>query len=100
MPGLREEEELKEDETKEENEPMAKDLKYPIYCGQSLMKESIFRDLTFHVNGRKVVRKIEFKPYQSVLLKINRRGKVEEVDITFVPKDPEVRPREVQKSWF
>ncbi|MEP6794380.1 MAG: glycosyl hydrolase, partial [Saprospiraceae bacterium] len=79
---------------------LSKDLKYPIYSGQSLMKQSVFRELTFNINGKTIQQKIEFKPYQSVLLKIKSTGKVEMMDITFVPKEPEVRAREAQKTYF
>ncbi|MBK9730522.1 MAG: hypothetical protein IPO83_04405 [Chitinophagaceae bacterium] len=81
-------------------QPFAKDLKYPVYSGQSLMEHSDFRDLTINVNGKIIHHKFEFKPYQSLLLKIAPNGKIELVDITFVPKDPVVRPREEQKMYF
>jgi hypothetical protein len=81
-------------------QPLSHDLQYPIYSGQSYMNKSIFRDLTFHVNGKTIQRNIEFKPYQSVLLKIHPNGNVEEMDITFIPKDPVIRPREPQKMNF
>jgi hypothetical protein len=81
-------------------QPLSKDLKYPLYSGQSLMKQSDFRELLFHINGKSIARKIEFKPYQSVMLKINRHGETELVDITFLPKEPAVKPHEQQKTYF
>lgn len=81
-------------------QPLAKDLTYPVYSGQSIMQESIFRDLTLHVNGKTITQRFEFKPYQSLLLKISRSGKLEFMDIGFVPREPVVRPREEQKRWF
>lgn len=81
-------------------QPMAKGLSYPVYCGQSLMRQSVFRDLTITVGGKAVSRRVEFKPYQSVLLKVGPDGAVEEVDIHFQPKEPVFRPREVQKTYF
>jgi hypothetical protein len=78
----------------------AKDLVYPIYSGQSYMKQSDFSELTLTINGRTIRQKFEFKPYQSLLLKISPKGKVESMDITFVPKDPVVREREVQRMNF
>jgi alpha-L-rhamnosidase len=81
-------------------QPLSKDLTYPVYCGQSLMNQSEFKELTLQVNGKTIHQNFEFKPYQSLLLKISRRGKLEFVDIDFVPKTPIVRPREVQKSYF
>ena len=88
-------------------QPLSKDLQYPVYSGQSLMKQSIFRELTLNIparqsggNGKTIVQKFEFKPYQSLLLKITPNGKMEFADITFVPKDPIVRPHEQQKTYF
>lgn len=78
----------------------SKDLKYPVYSGQSFMDKSDFMDLTFNVNGKTHRQKIEFKPYQSVVLKFSPKGKMEFVDITFVPKDPIIREREEQKMYF
>jgi hypothetical protein len=37
-------------------QPFSKDLKYPVYSGQSLMKQSVFRDLEISING-KIIRK-------------------------------------------
>jgi len=78
----------------------SKDLKYPVYSGQSFMDKSEFRDLTFHVNGKTISKNIEFKPYQSVMVKISPEGELSLVDIDFVPKDPEIRPREKQRMNF
>jgi len=79
---------------------LSKDLTYPVYSGQSYMDQSDFNELTITVNGKTLKQKVEFKPYQSVVLKISPDGKVDNVDIMFVPKDPIIRPREVQKMNF
>lgn len=81
-------------------QPFSRDLKYPVYSGQSLMKQSVFRELTLYINGKTIRQKFEFKPYQSLMLKITADGEIEFVDITFIPKDPIVRPRESQKMYF
>ena len=81
-------------------QPLSKNLAYPIYSGQSYMHESEWKDLTLTVNGKTIHQRFEFKPYQSLMLKITPNGKVETMDITFVPKDPVVREREVQKMNF
>ena len=81
-------------------QPMSRGVVYPVYSGQSLMKESIVRELTFNVNDQVVHEFVEFKPYQSVLLKITAEGHVEHMDIEFVPADPVVRPREKQRTYF
>jgi hypothetical protein len=81
-------------------QPLAQDIGYPIYSGQSIMKESVFRTLTITVNGNSITRNFEFKPYQSIMLKISPRGKMEFMDINYVPKEPIVRPREKQRTYF
>lgn len=75
-------------------------LEYPVYSGQSYRKESNVMELTLTINGKKIDEKLEFKPYQSLLLKISPGGKMENVDITFIPRDPVVRPREQQRMYF
>lgn len=81
-------------------QPLSKDLKYPVYSGQSLMKKPIYRELTININGKTFKKKFEFKPYQSLMLKISPDGMMKSVDIRFVPKDPVVRPHEPQKTYF
>lgn len=81
-------------------QPKSTDLKYPVYSGQSLMTESEFLDLELTVNGMAITNRFEFKPYQSIMLKISPSGKMENLDINFVPQDPIVRPREEQKMYF
>lgn len=78
----------------------SRDLKYPVYCGQSYMHESDFKELTLHVNGNTIKQNFEFKPYQSLMLKISPRGEIEFMDIEFVPKHPVIRARVKQKTYF
>lgn len=81
-------------------QPLSSHLEYPVYSGQSLLGQSVFRRLTFNVNGRSSTQNVEFKPYQSVVIRITPSGKIKYEDITFIPKDPVVRPREPQKTYF
>ena len=81
-------------------QPKSKDLAYPIYSGQSYMHVSHWKDLTLTINGKTIHQRFEFKPYQSLMLKVSPDGKMENMDITFAPKDPVVRVREVQKMYF
>ncbi|MEM6966007.1 MAG: hypothetical protein AAF573_14665, partial [Bacteroidota bacterium] len=78
----------------------SKHLKYPIYSGQSIMEVSDFKTVTLHINGKKIQQRLEFKPYQSLLLKISLNGEMEYMDIAFVPKEPIVRPKEKQRMNF
>jgi len=81
-------------------QPLAKGLEYPIYSGQSIMEESVHKMLQFRANNLTIEKEIEFKPYQSVLLKISPEGEIEFLDIEFVPKTPVVRERETQRMNF
>ena len=78
----------------------SKELKYPLYSGQSFMEQSEFKNLTINVNGKTIQQNFEFKPYQSLMLKISPNGAIENMDITFVPKDPIIRPKEKQRMNF
>lgn len=78
----------------------SKDLTYPVYCGMSEMKKSDVYRLILHVNGYDIQRTFEFKPYQSLILRITSDGNLHLEDVNFVPKDPVVRPRERQKSYY
>lgn len=78
----------------------SKNLQYPVYSGQSIATETKTMEFTLHVNGKQKKIKVEFKPYQSVMLEIRPNGKIKEMDIAFIPKTPVVRPREVQKMYF
>ena len=78
----------------------SKNLQYPVYSGQSLATESKTMHVTLHANGKTRDLKLEFKPYQSLMLKIAPDGSIEFLDIGFVPKTPIVRPREVQRMYF
>ncbi|MDC1394956.1 glycosyl hydrolase [Bacteroidia bacterium] len=78
----------------------SKNLAYPIYNGQSYVKESINSKFIINVNDREHNLNIEFKPYQSVMLKISEQGDVEYVDIDYYPKVPKIYPRIPQRTYF
>jgi hypothetical protein len=80
--------------------PFAKDLSYPIYSGQSWSDSAITRLVTLTVSGKPVELNLVFDPYQSLLVKVDAAGQVTMEDIKFVPKDPVVRPKEPQKTYF
>lgn len=77
-----------------------KDLAYPVYGGQSFMDTTRYCHLTFVIGGNNIQQTIAFEPYQSVMIKISPQGKVDFVDIAFMPKTPEIRPRETQRMYF
>jgi len=81
-------------------QPLAKDLVYPVYSGQSFMDSPIDLPLTLNVGKHRISQTFTFQPYQSLLLKISPDGTLEELDINYVPNDPVVKPREKQKMYF
>jgi hypothetical protein len=78
----------------------AKGLEYPVYSGQSYTEQSTTTTFSIQWAGKVQTINVEFKPYQSVLLKLSPTGAITQEDIEFIPKDPEVRPREEQKMYF
>ena len=78
----------------------SKNLVYPLYSGQSFMKQSEKRTFNISWNGITQEIEIKFKPYQSVLLKISPTGKIQFLDIEFIPKTPVIKPLEPQLMNF
>jgi hypothetical protein len=72
--------------------PRSMDLHLPLKYGQSLSSGVIRRNLTFNVNGRELKTIVEFRPYQSVMLKIGKQGDPEYQDISYDPPVPMTIP--------
>jgi hypothetical protein len=68
--------------------PTNKGLKYPLAYGQSLQEEVISQNVTIHFNGQSITVKLDFEPYQSLLLHISSNGDWNFEDIRFIPKVP------------
>jgi hypothetical protein len=82
--------------------PKSRRLKFPITYGQSQTVETVRTDAVFTLDdGKTVTTQLEFKPYQSLLLKINAKGEIKPMDISFVPKTPVVKEREKKgkEAW-
>jgi len=73
------------------SQPLAQNLKLPLKYGQSLMDKEMTRRVTINANGKSTALDLVFKPYQSVLVKVDNKGKPSFVDITYVPKTPVVK---------
>ncbi|MGA2296249.1 MAG: glycosyl hydrolase [FCB group bacterium] len=71
--------------------PTAQDLHYPIKYGQSLTKNNIEKAIIMNAFGKKYNVNLVFNPYQSILMKITKDGKISSENIEFKPKEPEVR---------
>jgi hypothetical protein len=81
--------------------PKSNRLKFPLEYGQSLETETKTRQIKINYNGDVYDLTLEFKPYQSLLYKIEN-GKIEQIDITFVPETPVVktRPADYVAPWL
>jgi hypothetical protein len=74
--------------------PKSKNLTFPLEYGQSLNYNTETCDLEIHYAGGKIPVKLDFNPFQSLLLFMTRDGKITNVDIQFTPKTPVYKPRE------
>ncbi len=81
--------------------PSSDRLKFPLEYGQSLTTEERRIDVTLDCMGKKIEMNLVFKPYQSLLYKIEN-GEAESVDIEFIPKTPSVkhRPEGYKAPWL
>ncbi|HTY38502.1 MAG TPA: glycosyl hydrolase [Bacteroidota bacterium] len=81
--------------------PKSRRLKYPISYGQAFTRDTIRTEATFTTaSGTSATTLLEFKPYQSLLLRINSKGEILPADISFIPKTPVVKVREKRKeAW-
>lgn len=82
-------------------DPNADRLKFPMQYGQSLEKEVNSMNITLHYQGQSHPLELVFEPYQSLMYKIDN-GKVERIDIAFIPKTPVVkeRPLGYEAPWL
>ena len=68
--------------------PFTEKLKYPVIYGQSYQDSTISRSVVLNFNGKNIPVKLDFKPYQSLLLNVNEKGKVRFEDVYFMPEIP------------
>ena len=68
--------------------PNAQDLHLPLKYGQSLSNSSINKQVVFNVSGHIVSMNLEFRPYQSLLIKIDQNGSPAMIDISYDPPAP------------
>jgi hypothetical protein len=72
--------------------PKADRLKFPMEYGQSFETETLQQNIILFFRGKQIPLTLAFKPYQSLLYKFVD-GKIEEVDIEFIPEEPVIRKR-------
>ncbi len=80
--------------------PKSYRLKFPLEYGQSLNDKTEIRDIEINYKGKIYHLSLKFEPYQSLLYKLEK-GKLESLDIKFIPKTPVVkkRPDNYEAPW-
>jgi hypothetical protein len=73
--------------------PKSQHLTFPLEYGQSLNDKKSVYPVEICYQGKKISLVLEFDPYQSKLLTIDKSGKIINTDISFVPKTPIFKPR-------
>ncbi len=73
--------------------PKSKNLTFPFGYGQSFNDNKYTFDVVINYGQNVIPLKLEFEPYQSLLVKMDKKGKASFVDINFIPKTPVVIPR-------
>ncbi len=68
--------------------PTAKHLTYPIGYGQAFQDTVISKTVTINIFGKSQILKLDFEPYQSILITVDRTGRIAFEDISFEPKVP------------
>lgn len=63
--------------------PLSKDLHYPIGYGQFFTDKEINKGININIHGKAIPVELNFKPYQSLLLKVDKNNQVSFVDITY-----------------
>ncbi len=81
--------------------PKAYNLKFPLEYGQSLNSVVYTKAVELKVDDKVYPLHLKFEPHQSLLYKIEN-GKIEEIDIKFIPKTPtEIkRPENYIAPWL
>ena len=66
--------------------PAAKKLKYPLRYGQAFEDQGSVRDVVVNTVAGPQSLQLNFRPNESLMLKVNREGKVEVIDLGFTAK--------------
>ena len=70
--------------------PKTKEVAYAMQYGQSKCEETTSADIEINALGKTLPLTLEFKPYQSLLIKLGTDGSVTYSDIHYMPPEPEV----------
>jgi hypothetical protein len=73
--------------------PKSQHLTFPLEYGQSLYDHTMVYPITIHYHGKEIPLRLVFKPYQSLLIRIDQSDQPSFIDITFQPQIPVFKPR-------
>lgn len=74
--------------------PLTKTISFPFEYGQSYNDKTIEKNMVVEFDNYSIPLTLDFEPYQSILVKIDGNRNVSYEDIKFIPKTPDVIPRE------
>ena len=72
--------------------PAARQLKYPLRYGQAFEDKGSRRELTVNTSAGAQHLTLEFRPNESLMLKVGGNGKVEVIDLGFSAKELLLEP--------
>lgn len=81
-------------------QPQTSEVAYPMVSGESFSQHSSIRNMEVHYMGKTIHMTLRYAPYQSLMYKIFPDGTFEEIDITFIPKDPVIKEPTKQRMYF
>ena len=73
--------------------PKSQHLTFPLEYGQSLNNTKETYRIVINCDGKEIPVVLNFEPYQSLLLHLDKKNNPSFVDIRFVPKTPVYKPR-------
>lgn len=73
--------------------PHSQGLKFPLAYGQSLNDKQDILPIKINYKGKSIPYSLVFNPYQSILLRVSREGRIIVQDIYFRPATPVFKPR-------
>lgn len=70
--------------------PKSQNVTFPIRYGQSMATDTVVQEVVLNLNDSEIPLRLEFCPYQSLLVAVDNNGKHRFVNIQFKPTQPEV----------
>jgi len=82
--------------------PLTKTISFPMGYGQSFSNKTIEIPVQINIRNKLINYTLQFLPYQSVLIKIDKKGNILPLDIKYIPPAPIVIPRKItgNEKWL